>query len=99
MQRLADRIKHYVPTSIRKKSNIAREQPPRLRKNRNAEINCESAKGKILLQIQNAPKHIQTIIFGSLGKQDRPFIQVVWNLSTQRLKTQSCVDKKSLYFL
>ena len=30
--------------------------------------------GNILLQIQNAPKHIQEIIFGSLGKQDRPFI-------------------------
>ena len=27
-----------------------------------------------ILQIQNAPKHIQTIIFGSLGKQDHPFI-------------------------
>ena len=26
------------------------------------------------VQIQNAPEHIQTIIFGSLGKQDRPFI-------------------------
>ena len=23
---------------------------------------------------KDAPKHIQTIIFGSLGKQDRPFI-------------------------
>ena len=25
-------------------------------------------------RIENAPKHIQTIIFGSLGKADRPFI-------------------------
>ena len=26
------------------------------------------------LCVQNAPKHIETIIFGSLGKPDRPFI-------------------------
>ena len=50
-----------------------------------------------LLQIQNAPKHIQTTIFGSLGKQDRLFIEVFWNLFTSRLKTQSCVDKKSSF--
>ena len=31
-QRLADRIKQHVPTSIRKKSNTVREQPPRLYK-------------------------------------------------------------------
>ena len=36
----------------------------------------------ILLQIQNAPKHIQTIIFGSLGKQDCHFISVFWDLFT-----------------
>ena len=29
-QRLADRIKQYVPTSIREKSNAVREQPPRI---------------------------------------------------------------------
>ena len=28
----------------------------------------------ILLEIQNVPKHIQTTMFGSVGKQDRPFI-------------------------
>ena len=29
-QKLADRIKQHVPTSIRKKSNTVREQPPRM---------------------------------------------------------------------
>ena len=31
-----------------------------------------SCKYNILLQTQNAPKHIPTIIFGSLGTEDRP---------------------------
>ena len=48
-QRLADRIKQHVPTSIRKKSNTVREQPPRLCKNNNSKINCESAIGQHLL--------------------------------------------------
>ena len=50
-----------------------------------------------ILQMQNAPRHIQAAIFGSLGKQDRLFIEVFWNLFTSRLKTQSCVDKKSSF--
>ena len=39
-QRQADRIKQHVSTSIRKKSNTVREQPPRLCKNNNSKINC-----------------------------------------------------------
>ena len=35
--------------SIRKKSNTVREQPPRLCKNNNSKINCESAIGQHLL--------------------------------------------------
>ena len=42
-QRLTDRIKQHAPTSIRKKSNTVREQPPRLCKKNNSKINCESA--------------------------------------------------------
>ena len=49
MQRLADRIKQHVPTSIRKKSNTVRKQPPHLCKTNNSKINCESAIGKHLL--------------------------------------------------
>ena len=45
-QRLADRIKQHVPMSIRKKSNTVREQPPRLCKNNNSKVNCESAIGQ-----------------------------------------------------
>ena len=47
-QRRADRIKH-VPTRIRKKSNAARKQPPRICKNNKSKINCESAIGQHLV--------------------------------------------------
>ena len=42
-QRLTDRIKQHVSRNIRKKSNIAREQPPRICKINKAKINCEFA--------------------------------------------------------
>ena len=71
-QKLVDRIKQHVPTSIRTKNTIVREQPPRMCKNSNSKMKSDSAIGQHLTQ--NAPKHIQTIIFGSLGTQDRPFI-------------------------
>ena len=74
MQRLADRIKQHVPTSIRKESSTVREQPPRMCENISSKINCESAIDNISLQIQNAPKHILTIIFRLLVKPDRHFI-------------------------
>ena len=48
-QRLADTIKQNVPTCIRKKSTIVREQPPCLWKNSNSKINCELAIGQHLL--------------------------------------------------
>ena len=41
-QRLTYRIKQHAPTSIRKKSNTVREQPPRMYKNNNSKINCAS---------------------------------------------------------
>ena len=49
MQRLADRIKQHVLTSIRKKSYAAREQPPCICKNNKFKINCESAIGQHLI--------------------------------------------------
>ena len=48
-QRLANRIKQQVPTSIRKKSNTAREQPLRICKNNKSKIKCELAIGQRLI--------------------------------------------------
>ena len=48
-QRITDRIKQYIPTSIRKKSNIVREHPPRICKNNNPKMTCDSAIGQHLI--------------------------------------------------
>ena len=48
-QRLADKIKRDVPTSIRKRSSNVRKQPPRMCKNISSKINCESAIGQHLI--------------------------------------------------
>ena len=73
-QRLADRIKQHVPTSIMTKNTITREQPSRICKNSNSKMKSYSAIGQHLTTIPECGKNIQTIIFGSLGKQDRACI-------------------------
>ena len=67
-QRLADRIKQHVPTSIRKKSNTVREQPPRLCKNNNSKINCESAIGQHLLTYPECAKTYTDDNFRIIGQ-------------------------------
>ena len=98
-QRLADRIKQHFPTSVRKKRYAAGEQPPRICKTTSLKLIVSLPYDNTLLQIQNMPKHIQTTVFGSLGKQDRLFIYVFWNLFISKLKTQSCVNKKSFFLI
>ena len=48
-QRLADRINHHVPTSIRTKNTTTREQPPRTCKNSKSKMKSDSAIGQHLL--------------------------------------------------
>ena len=45
------------------------------------------------LTIYFVPEHIQRMNFGSLGKQDRPFIYIHWNKFTYRLTARSFVSK------
>ena len=47
-QRLADRIKQHVPTSIRTKNTTTREQPPRMCKNSNSKMKNDSAIGHLI---------------------------------------------------
>ena len=47
-QRLADRIKEHVPKRIGKKNNTMREQPPRVCKNSNLNMQCDSAIGHLI---------------------------------------------------
>ena len=99
-QRLADRIKQHVPTSIRKKSNTVREQPPRLCKNNNSKINCESAIGQHLLTNPECAKTYTDDNFRIIGQGRSSFHLSVLDLFISRLKTQSCVNRKiSSFFL
>ena len=90
MQKLADRIKQHVPTSIRKKINTVREQPPGLCKNNNSKINCESAIGQHLLTNLECAKTYIDDIFRIIGQGRSPF--------HLRLKAQSCVNRKISFF-
>ena len=88
-QRLADRIKQHVPTSIKKKSNTVGEQPPRLCKNSNSKINYESA-----IHLLTNPECAKTYTddnFRIIGQARLSFHLSVWNLFISRLKKPSLV--------
>ena len=55
-QRLADRIKQHVPTSIRTRNTITREQPPRICKISNSKMKSDSAIGQHLIANQECTK-------------------------------------------
>ena len=94
-QRLADRIKQHVPTSIRKKSNTVREQPSRICKNSKSKINCESAIGQHLIANPECANTYTDDNFRIIGQARSSFH--LMNLFTSRLNAQSYVDKKSLF--
>ena len=95
-QRLADRIKH-VPTSLRKKSNTVREQPPRLCKNNNSKINCESAIGQHLLTNPECAKTYTDDNFRIIGQGRSSFHLSV--LESVYIKTQNPVLYKQKDFI
>ena len=96
-QRLADRIKQHVPTSIRKKSNTVREQPPRLCKNNNSKINCESAIGQHLLTNPECAKTYTDDTFRIIGQGRSSFHLSV--LESVYIKTQNPVLCKQKDFI
>ena len=96
-QRLADRIKQHVPTSIRKKSNTVREQPPRLCKNNNSKINCESAIGQHLLTNPECAKTYTDDNFRIIGHGRSSFHLSV--LESVYIKTQNPVLCKQKDFI
>ena len=73
MQRLAERIKHHVPTSIRKKSYTARAKSPRFCKNNNSKINCESAIGQHLIMNPECAKTYTDDNFRIIGQARSSF--------------------------
>ena len=82
--------------SIGKKSNTVREQPPRICKKNNSKINCELAIGQHLIANPECAKTYTDDNFRIIGQARSSFHLSVLELFTSRLKTQSCVDKKSL---
>ena len=82
-------IRHCMPTSIRKKSNTIREQPPRLCKNNNAEINCESAIGQHLITNPECAKTYTDDNFRIIGQVRSSFHLSV--LESVYIKTQNPV--------
>ena len=60
-QRLADRIKQYVSTSTRKKSNTVREHLPRICKKNNSKINFELAMGQHLIANPRSSFHLSVL--------------------------------------
>ena len=96
-QRLADRIKQHVPTSIRKKSNTVREQPPRLCKNNNSKINCESAIGQYLLMNPECAKTYTDDNFRIIGQGRSSFHLSV--LESVYIKTKNPVLCKQKDFI
>ena len=100
MQTLADRIKQHVPMSIRKKSNTVREQPPRLFKNNNSKIKCESAIGQHLLTNPECGKTYTDDNFWIIG-QGRSSFHLVF-LESVYIKTQNpvlCKQKDFIFLL
>ena len=88
-QRLADRIKQHVPTSIRKKSSTVREQLPRMCKNISSKINCESAIGQHLITNPECAKTYTDDNFRNIGQSRSSFHLGV--LESVYIKTQNTV--------
>ena len=72
-QRLADRIKQHVPTSIRTKTTIIREQPSRMCKNSNSEMKSDSAIGQHLIKNQECAKTYSDDNFRIIGQARSSF--------------------------
>ena len=79
-EKLADRKSNMFSHSIRKKSNTAREQQPRICKNNNSKFNCESAIGQNLITIPECSKTYTDNNCRIIGQARSSFHLSVWNL-------------------
>ena len=99
-QRLADRMKQHATTSTRKKSGTVREQPPRMCKNNNSKINCESAIGKYLITNPECAKTYTEDNFRIIGQTRSSFHLSVFE--SVYIKTQNpvlCRQKEFVFSL
>ena len=99
-QRIADRIKQHVLTSIRNKSYDAREQPPHICKNNKSKINCESVIGQHLIANPECAKTYTDDNFRIIGHARSFFHLSV--LESVYIKTQNpvlCRQKELVFSL
>ena len=97
-QRLADRIKQHVPTSIRTKNTITREQPPRMCKNSNSKMKSDSAIGQHLITNPECAKAYTDDNFRIIEQARSSFHLSVLESVYIKTQTQSCVNKRSSFF-
>ena len=72
-QRLADRIKQHVPTSIRTENSTTREQPPRTCKNSNSKLKNDPAIGQHLITNPECAKPYSGDNFRIIGQAGSTF--------------------------
>ena len=95
-QRLADRIKQHVPTSISTKNTI-REPPPRMCKNSNSKMKSDSAIGQDLITNPECAKTYTDDSFRITGQAKSSFHLSV--LESVYIKTQNPVLCKQKEFI
>ena len=99
-QRLADRIKQHVPTSIRMKNTTTREQPPRMCKNSISKMKSDSAIGQHLITNPECAKTYTDDNFRIIGQARSSFHLGV--LESVYIKTQNpvlCKQKEFVFSL
>ena len=99
-QRLADRIKQHVPTSIRTKNTITGKQPPRMCKNSNSKMKSDLAIGQHLITDPECAKTYTDNNFGIIGQARSSFHLGVWE--SVYIKTQNpvlCKQKEFVFSL
>ena len=99
-QRLADRIKQHVPTSIRTKTTTTREQPPRTCKNSNSKMKSDSAIGQHLITNPECAKTYTDDNFRIIGQARSSFH--LGALESVYIKTQNpvlCKQKEFVFSL
>ena len=99
-QRLADRIKQHVPTSIRTKNTTTREQPPRMCKNSISKMKSDSAIGQHLITNPECAKTYTDDSFRIIGQARSSFHLSV--LESVYIETQNpvlCKQKEFVFSL
>ena len=99
-ERLADRIKQHVPTSIRKKNIAIREQPPRMCKNSNSKMKSDSAIGQHVIKNPECAKTYSDDNFRVIEQARSSFhLSVLESVYIQTQNPVLCKQKEFIFSL